>query len=58
VTAHFDNSKFNPFNPDATKTVRFGEQTVDEMMYGFLFYTIDGEMLGLRVDPRTGWKVE
>lgn len=58
VTAHFDNSKFNPFNPDATKTVRFGQQTVDEMMYGFFFYTNDGEALGLKVDPKTGQKVE
>lgn len=57
VTAHFDNSKFNPFNPDATKTVRFGQQTVDEMMYGFFFYTVDGEDLGLPVDPKTGAKV-
>lgn len=57
VTAHFDNSRFNPFNPDSTKTVRFGQQTVDEMMYGFFFYTKDGEDLDLKVDPKTGWRV-
>ncbi len=58
VTAHFDNSKFNPFNPDASQTVRFGPQTVHEMMYGFFFYTVDGESLGMKVDSKTGWKVE
>jgi hypothetical protein len=54
VTAHFDNSPFNPFNPDSSKTVRFGQQTVDEMMYGFFFYTDRDEDLNLQVDPRTG----
>jgi thiol-disulfide isomerase/thioredoxin len=58
VTAHFDNSKFNPFNPDPTKTVRFGQQTVDEMMYGFFFYTRVGEALNLKVDPKTGQKID
>jgi hypothetical protein len=56
--AHFDNSASNPFNPDPTATVRFGQETVDEMMYAFLFYTQDGEALGLRVDPRTGRAAE
>jgi len=34
-TAHFDNSANNKYNPDPTKTVRFGEQTWEEMMLGF-----------------------
>jgi peroxiredoxin len=34
-TAHFDNSVDNPSNPDPNKTVRWGEQTWDEMMFGF-----------------------
>jgi hypothetical protein len=34
-TAHYDNSVNNPANPDATKEVRFGEQSWDEMMFGF-----------------------
>ena len=48
--AHFDNSTFNPYNPDPKKTVRFGQQTYEEMMYGFFFYTAaDENVLALRV---------
>jgi thiol-disulfide isomerase/thioredoxin len=54
VLAHFDNSAFNPYNPDPSATVRNGEQTYEEMMYGFLFFTYDDERLGLVVDPATG----
>ncbi len=52
--ARFDNSPFNPFNPDPARAVHFGLQTRDEMMYGFFFYTKEGESLSLRVDPATG----
>ena len=31
ITAHFDNSPNNTFNPDPTKVVRWGEPTSDEM---------------------------
>ena len=34
--AHFDNSDSNPYNPDSTKMVRWGEQTFEEMMIGYL----------------------
>jgi hypothetical protein len=34
-TAHFDNSPNNKYNPDPTKEVHFGEQTWEEMMFGF-----------------------
>jgi peroxiredoxin len=37
--AHFDNSKDNLNNPDPTRLVRWGEQTWDEMMIGFVDYT-------------------
>ena len=33
-TAHFDNSDKNPNNPDPSKTVRWGDQTWQEMMVG------------------------
>lgn len=52
--AHFDNSAFNPWNPDPKRTVRFGLETVDEMMYGFLFYVDADERLGIDIDPATG----
>jgi peroxiredoxin len=34
-TAYFDNSADNPANPDPSKEVNWGEQTWDEMMFGF-----------------------
>jgi peroxiredoxin len=34
--AHFDNSEGNPYNPDPSKLVRWGEQTFEEMMIGYL----------------------
>ena len=36
--AHWDNSKNNPYKPDPTKPVRFGLQTWEEMMVGFVAY--------------------
>jgi hypothetical protein len=38
AVAHWDNSANNPLNPDATKKVKFGLQTWDEMMVGFVLY--------------------
>ena len=35
AVAHFDNSANNPANPDPSKEVHFGEQSWDEMMFGF-----------------------
>jgi len=34
--AHFDNSANNRFNPDATQTVRWGDQSWEEMNIGFM----------------------
>jgi peroxiredoxin len=42
-TAYFDNSKDNPNNPDPTRLVRWGEQTWDEMMIGFVDYAFVNE---------------
>lgn len=41
VTAHFDNSERNKYNPDATKVVRWGDPTYDEMMIGWIDYAVD-----------------
>lgn len=42
-TAHFDNSDKNPANPDPTKVVRWGDQTWEEMMIGWVDYYWDKE---------------
>jgi peroxiredoxin/mono/diheme cytochrome c family protein len=39
-TAYFDNSEGNLSNPDPNQTVRFGEQTWDEMMIGWFYYAV------------------
>ncbi|WP_395744854.1 redoxin domain-containing protein [Prosthecobacter sp.] len=36
ITAIYDNSSANPANPDPAKTVRWGQQTFDEMMIGYM----------------------
>jgi len=41
VTAHYDNSPANRANPDPTATVRWGDQTWEEMMIGYITYTVD-----------------
>jgi hypothetical protein len=53
VIAHHDNSAKNKFNPDPTKEVRWGDQTWDEMMIGYLDYTIDKQDLR-RTQPSAG----
>jgi hypothetical protein len=39
--ARFDNSKNNPANPDPSKEVRWGQQTWEEMLVGYLDYVKD-----------------
>lgn len=39
--AHYDNSADNPANPDPTKTVRWGDQTYEEMMIGYMDVIVD-----------------
>ncbi|MBE2286100.1 MAG: redoxin family protein [Prosthecobacter sp.] len=36
ITATYDNSAANPANPDPAKNVRWGQQTFDEMMIGYV----------------------
>jgi hypothetical protein len=38
VDATYDNSAANPYNPDPTREVRWGDQTWDEMLIGYLDY--------------------
>lgn len=40
-TAHYDNSKGNPANPDPSKQVTWGDQTWQEMMIGYVDYIVD-----------------
>jgi hypothetical protein len=54
AVGRFDNSAYNPFNPDPSVPVRVGTETVDEMMFCWIFYTRDRERLGLEIDPRDG----
>ena len=45
LTAHFDNSSRNKYNPDPKQAVRWGDPTYDEMMMAFFEYTIDTQSL-------------
>ena len=46
-TAWFDNSPNNPANPDASEEVRWGDQSWEQMMIGFLDIVVDVDQ-----DPR------
>jgi hypothetical protein len=52
--AHYDNSPNNPANPDPTKEVHFGEQSWDEMMFGFfdVSFPIDKNPMDLMRPPQ------
>jgi len=43
ATGWFDNSDKNPANPDPTKRVRWGPQTTEEMMLGYVEYIVPAE---------------
>lgn len=45
VTALFDNSTKNKYNPDPKQAVRFGDPTYDDMMIGWISYTVDKQNL-------------
>ena len=44
VTAHFDNSANNKFNPDPNKTVYYGDMTWEEMMFPFFSVIVDKDV--------------
>ena len=52
--AHFDNSANNKHNPDPSKEVRWGDQTWEEMMIGWMSYTLD--KTALQPDAPAGGK--
>jgi Leucine-rich repeat (LRR) protein len=56
--AHFDNSAANPANPDPSKTVRWGDQTWEEMMIGWYSYMEAARPLrpGPDTAVREAWK--
>jgi hypothetical protein len=54
VTAHYDNSDKNKYNPDPTKAVRYGEPTYEEMMIGFVDFIVPKprDRVMAKLDPR------
>ncbi len=50
VTAHFDNSTKNKYNPDPAKAIRWGDPTYEEMMIGWMEYYVDGSSKAPRPD--------
>jgi hypothetical protein len=51
-TAWYDNSPGNPANPDPSKNVRWGPQTFDEMMLGYVEYYVPGRTTLASAEPR------
>ena len=51
VTAHWDNSANNPLNPDPTATVRWGDQSWDEMLVPFVGVLVDRDTDPAKVTP-------
>ncbi len=41
--AHYDNSPNNPSNPDASKEIHYGDQSWEEMMFGFFNVAVDAD---------------
>jgi mono/diheme cytochrome c family protein len=52
ATGWYDNSRRNPHNPDHTRSVRFGEQTQDEMMNGYFHYLLRNPDVDPEMAPR------
>jgi hypothetical protein len=50
VTAHFDNSAKNKYNPNPALDVRFGDPTYDEMMIGYYDFAPVGRKT-IKLDP-------
>jgi hypothetical protein len=54
LTAHYDNSGRNKYNPDPKQAVRWGDPTYDEMLMGLFEYTIDNQSLKPAAAPNAG----
>jgi hypothetical protein len=54
--AHHDNSTKNKYNPDPTQTVRWGDQTWEEMMIGWVDYTLDNQNLRVQAQSQPAGK--
>jgi hypothetical protein len=56
AVAHYDNSRENRSNPDPTVTVKWGDQTWEEMMFTSFVYSIDGVTPGavITTPPSSG----
>jgi len=44
ISCHWDNSINNPLNPDPTKAIRWGPQSFDEMLVGFVGVIVDRDV--------------
>ncbi len=53
--AHYDNSPNNPFNPDPTKEVYWGDQTWEEMLAGFIDFAmpVNATMRDIAIPKKT-----
>lgn len=51
VSAWYDNSPNNKYNPDPTQTVYWGDQSWEEMLAGFVDFVIPAEMKPGRIAP-------
>jgi hypothetical protein len=54
MTAHYDNSENNPFNPNPNIEVRYGPQSTDEMVVSFIGFVIDVKADPAKLFPRRG----
>jgi hypothetical protein len=57
TVSHYDNSAFNPYNPDPNQTVPYGDQTIHEMNDAYIFFIDADEFLNVTVDGATGLEV-
>jgi hypothetical protein len=44
ISCHWDNSINNPLNPDPNKAIRWGPQSFDEMLVGFVGVIVDRDV--------------